>query len=233
MGAHCPAAFRAGRLEEAFDLYSQVIHAEPLHLTSLCNRSLAALRMGKAFLALQDAQDALAIIEAGDGPQVTQAQLSKIYHRKAAALLALNRTIEAIKTYKAALAAGCKEPALVAALQLACERLPPVWLARYWASRIENAQFRNQLSSRDGVLLKPVPSGHRLTPDRLQHHLETALEAQQLQAEARALMCAAWVQGWWRCPAPYRVVLTSDPTQKHLGSMGDSAVQLSACMACV
>ncbi|KAL4428216.1 hypothetical protein ABPG75_002305 [Micractinium tetrahymenae] len=186
------AAVQAGQLEQAVEHYSAALRAEPSHVPTLCNRSLAALKLGLPENALRDAEAALDALTLASGDSSAQTRLAKAVHRKAEALAAMGRLIDCLQAYRRGLAAwpGC--PELHAALRLAVEDLPVPWLAKYWARHVEAAQAPNPLSSRDGRLLRPVPAEHRLAPAELQGHLEEALYA--LQDEARDLLCDAWAQ---------------------------------------
>ena len=63
---------------------------------------------------------------------------------------------------------------------------------------MEEAQAPHPLSSRDGRLIKTIPPERRLAPQELQCQLEGVLaEEEDLQEEARDLMCVAWGHG--RC----------------------------------
>lgn len=51
------------------------------------------------------------------------------------------------------------------------------------------------LSRRDGKLLKPVSSELRLTHEKLKLFLQAALDKESVGAEARKLLCSAWIKG--------------------------------------
>ncbi|PRW44407.1 UBA TS-N domain-containing [Chlorella sorokiniana] len=200
-------AFREGRFEDAMACYTAALKGDGEYAPTLCNRSLAALKLGHPEASLEDAEAALQLLleEAQtDGPGAAAsggsdvpsdgplaAQLTKAFHRKAEALLALGQVLDGIKTYRQAVAICGPRPELHAALRLAAEQLPVPWLAKYWAAHIEEAQAPNPLlSARDGRLIKPVPRSQRLEPADLQAHLQEALYP--LQDEARDVLCATW-----------------------------------------
>ncbi|PSC70912.1 Tetratricopeptide repeat [Micractinium conductrix] len=195
------AAFRAGELERALEHYSAALEGDPLHVPTLCNRSLTALKLGLPEAALQDAEAALHALAPGSfslgyGLQqqhLQQQRLAKAVHRKAEALAALGQLLDAIRTYRQGLAACPGSAELHAALRMATEELPESWLAKYWGGHVESAQAPHPLSSRDGRLIKPVPAEQRLAPPDLQAHLQAALY--DLGDEARDLLCAAWARG--------------------------------------
>lgn len=91
---------------------------------------------------------------------------------------------------------------IAAALRLACNRLPPSWLAKYWSTLIFQAESPHPLSSRDGRLLKPVPIEHQLTTpseergEDFVYRLSRVLtETPPLLEAARDAMCEAWTAG--------------------------------------
>jgi len=180
--------------------------------------------------ALEDAQTAISLTNIHSSPL----QFIKAHHRAAEALLAMNRTIPAIKMYKSCLnsyhhhnssstnpSTDILPPTLnnnnddhmqpiAAALRLACNRLPPSWLAKYWSTLIFQAEAPHPLSSRDGRLLKPVPIEHRLTTvaskkeegeeegggGEFVYTLGRVLaETPPLLEAARDAMCEAWTAG--------------------------------------
>lgn len=173
-----PAAFREGRFEDAVACYTAALQEDGEHAPTLCNRSLAALKLGERRrwrqacrrsinpttlaahssgcphhpragdpeAALQDAEAALQLLceeaqvedpgtAACGGSDVPAdsplaAQLAKAFHRKAEALLALERVLDGIKTYRQGVAVCGPRPELHAALRLAAEQLPVLWLAK-------------------------------------------------------------------------------------------------------
>lgn len=65
-----------------------------------------------------------------------------------------------------------------------------------WIKWIEHAQTPILLSTRDGRLLKPVPTEQRLSAERLSSCLEAALKLREpFRAEACKMLCDAWVSG--------------------------------------
>eukprot|EP00873_Tetraselmis_striata_P046529 jgi/Tetstr1/466793/TSEL_011263.t1 len=89
-------AFRSGRWQEAHDLYSKALEADPdlksiFMVQVLCNRSAAALKLGRVDDALADAETALKWDE----------RYGKAYLRRAAAKMAQEKFQEAIADYEA------------------------------------------------------------------------------------------------------------------------------------
>ncbi len=79
---------------------------------------------------------------------------------------------------------------------LPCHHALPLPSVQYWGRLVEEAQAPHPLSSRDGRLIKTIPPERRLAPQELQCQLEGALaEEEDLQEEARDLMCVAWGHG--------------------------------------
>lgn len=124
------------------------------------------------------------------------ALLAKAYARRSQSLKALGRTVQALKSYAEGLAECREAQDLCAATRLALDDMPLAWLAKYWAHKVEAAQARHALSSRDGMLLRPVPSQRRLSEDQVRLHLECTLqECEALLEESRDLICGAWARG--------------------------------------
>ena len=66
---------------------------------------------------------------------------------------------------------------------------------QHWADSIEDAQQPILMSSRDGKLLKPVPSASRLPPARLQQCVQQACGKAHIATEARRMLCECWRMG--------------------------------------
>eukprot|EP00887_Chlorella_sp_A99_P005594 scaffold1.g5594.t1 len=185
----CPA-------QDAFDRYSQAVEADPSNAAAWCNRSLAALKLGDAERALADADAALQLLLVERAQEAPARLLARAFHRRAEALAAAGRLLDALRAYRQGLAACGGSAELAAALRVLAERLPPAWLARFWGGVVEAAQAPNPLSSRDGRLIKPVPPELRLPPQQLELRLEAALLRGPVRAgDARDLLCAAWAAG--------------------------------------
>jgi len=122
--------------------------------------------------------------------------LSKLYSRKAKAQMAAGKKVPALKTYMEGLAVCHRSEQLSAAARLALDSMPVSWVAEYWSIKVDSAQKPNVLSSRDGFLLRPVPTHRRLSPGAARSHLEIALENDdELQEETKNLICSCWIQG--------------------------------------
>lgn len=132
---------------------------------------------------------------------------AKAHHRRAEALLARGRPVQAVQAYRAGLLATGGAAELSAALRLLLEKLPAAWLASVWGKTLAAAQAPHPWSSRDGRLLKPPLTQHAMPAPELQRCLEAALEGQPLLArESRDLLAAVWAAGecsrgegekWW------------------------------------
>lgn len=198
---------------EAYARYSRALQDNPASISAWCNRSLAALRLGDAARSLADADAALellreqrhngpafevvedesAFLSPSQEPQSLQVLRVRAFRRRAEALSAQGRLLDALRTYRTALAECTGSEPLAAALRLAAEGLPPRWLARYWAQVVGAAEAPAPLSSRDGRLLRLVPVESRLEPNALLSALGAALNGEcDLCEEARDLLCAAW-----------------------------------------
>jgi hypothetical protein len=184
------AAFRAGRLEEAVEAYTRSLRdGADVDPGTLINRSLAALKLGHAAAALVDADRALAAAP----PAALRA---KAFHRRAAAQAALGQRVEALRTYRAGLAACAGAPELRAAARAALGAMPPAWLAAYLAPLAAAAQAPHPLSRRDGRLLRRVPEERRLEGGALAARLGAALASSaRAAAEAAKLVAAGWAAG--------------------------------------
>jgi hypothetical protein len=121
--------------------------------------------------------------------------LSKAYHRKAQAQIALGQLIPALRTYKEGLASCPGARGLAAATRLALDEAPSTWYAAYWSKLVDAAQQPHPLSSRDGKLLKLVPKQHRLTQIELQNLVNDFLLADTCWLEeAKNLVWYAWTE---------------------------------------
>ena len=116
------------------------------------------------------------------------------YHRKAQAQIASNHLVDALKTYKTALAVCHGTDSLRAATALALDLAPPQWFAAYWSTLVDAAQQPHPLSSRDGKLLKLVPQQHRLQQADLCAALHRAFSTpcSPWLEEAKDLTCTMW-----------------------------------------
>jgi tetratricopeptide (TPR) repeat protein len=167
---------------------------------------------GRLEESLEDAEAALQLLQGSAKPAAAQL-LAKAAHRKAEALLALGDVVEAVRAYRRGLAAAPGHPELHAALRLAAEDLPVPWLAAYWAARVEEAQAPNPLSSRDGRLVKRVPSELALGPQDLRAHLQAALHPLQDEVGRRGAEPSP-VQGP-ACGVAKRPATRSSPKLPH------------------
>lgn len=132
-------------------------------------------------------------------------QLAKAYHRVGEAWANQGELLEAVKTYKAALATCVKfnisdehSLPLKAALRVALDHLPNTWIANYWCGRVKVGEAPHQLSSRDGRYLKPVPLEYRIPggTETFSAILEGALNKSfSLQIAAKGALCDAWSLG--------------------------------------
>lgn len=154
------------------------------------------LIVGKYEDSLQDAEQALLL-----APHQQHSPLlkCKLYHRKAQAESNIPTIgpIQALKTYREGLV-QCEDSTATSELYAATlsfmeERIPAHWLASYWMLRITEAEARHPLSSRDGVLLKPVPVQCHKPEKDIQSLIYAAMtEHTWICDEARRLICHAW-----------------------------------------
>jgi len=195
------AAFRSGNYERAFEAYSAVAGHFPENINVLLNRSIAALRLGRAAIALEDARSALVLLSAGsynssgspEEENEVSGKLAKAYYREASALAGLGRHDEALASYKSGLRAKPGEKALCKALEGISHRMKLDWLSRYFAELVTDAQSPNRLSSRDGKLLKPPIDKCCLCYQDLQSRIREALLGRE--TEFRRYVCTSWFRG--------------------------------------
>lgn len=148
---------------------------------------------------LSDAQRILDIVRAGETQEKTEellAPLSRAFHRKAQAQAALGDPISAIRTYREAfITCPHRSKSLAAAARLLLDVVDISWLALYWTTAIETAQKPHPLSSRDGLLLKPVPAHYRLSSSQLRLDLTAFLHEGDHASHAKDLMMSMWIDG--------------------------------------
>lgn len=126
--------------------------------------------------------------------------LSKALHRKAQAQLSSGDVVNALKTYKFGLRTIPESESLIAATRLALDSVTPTWLATFWSRAIEAAEQPNPLSSRDGKLLKPVPSPNNLSPSELIEVLAEQFSNEDYWSLAsKEGVVACWRQNWILC----------------------------------
>ena len=185
-----------GRLQAGYVANNYLSYA-PDNKSFHCASQAAPCRAGagRPGDALHAAEAALEVLTRDEGGVSARQVRIKAHHRRAQALASMGRVVDAVRAYKAGVGECGPAAELHAALRLMCDRLPPAWLARYWAQRIEMAHAPHRLSPRDGVLLRPVPMERRLSAAEMQEALEAALAPAGEQKEARELACAAWAQG--------------------------------------
>ena len=189
---------KEGRFEEAFESYQEAIRNGEDDPAVCCNMSLVAFKLGRHQESMEYAE--LALQELSSSPDIDETiskLFSRAYHRKAQAQLQIHGPIAALRTYKEGLTA-CQtgqRSELAAATRLHLDRVPVRWLAEYWCGCIQEAQKPHPMSSRDGLLLKPVPSQFRLDATELQSQLCRAMESHAMQDEARNAIVAVWSRG--------------------------------------
>lgn len=195
-----PAAFKDGRLEEALDLYSTVIHAEEHDRMGLaqsyCNRSLVHFKLQEYTHAMDDAVKALDLIHEGAQEEEGTVMLkSKAFHRHAQALVHLGDHVGALNVYKKALKECCGESTmpLQAATLLALENMPASWLAEYWTNNIARAEAPHPFSARDGVLLRKIPGSKHMEKERVKQCLVELLQKNRsFMSECQTCIVLLW-----------------------------------------
>lgn len=148
---------------------------------------------------LKDAERAIDRL-LGHGACADTTMLSKALHRKAQAQLSSGDILTALKTYKSGFKIVPENESLVAATRLALDSVTPLWLATYWGRAIEAAQQPNPMSSRDGKLLKPVPSPNNLSTSELVDGLAEQFSIEEFWSiAAKDGAVASWRQNWAQC----------------------------------
>lgn len=148
---------------------------------------------------LKDAERAIDRL-LGHGACADTTMLSKALHRKAQAQLSSGDILTALKTYKSGFRIVPDNESLVAATRLALDSVTPLWLATYWGRAIEAAQQPNPMSSRDGKLLKPVPSPNNLSTSELVDGLAEQFSIEEFWSiAAKDGAVASWRQNWAQC----------------------------------
>ena len=148
---------------------------------------------------LQDAESAIDRLLV-HGACTDTTMFSKALHRKAQAQLSSGDVLTALKTYKSGFKIVPDSESLVAATRLALDSVTPLWLATYWGRAIEAAEQPNPMSSRDGKLLKPVPSPNNLSTSELVDGLAEQFSMEEFWSiAAKEGAVASWKQNWTQC----------------------------------
>ena len=204
----CIAALKEGNLQEAHALYLQAFDEKCEDVAILCNVSLVTFKQEEYKESIKYADQAIDMLLQGHAELQDDdfRLLAMAFHRKAQAQCGAGQMVSSIRTYKEGLRiCQQKSSELEAAARLQLDQMPHAWLAQYWSACIVAGEKPNQLSSRDGILLKPVKSQIRLEKESLTEQLCCAFEDPVMENEAKDAIVAVWSKG--RSPGRAEVAL--------------------------